>query len=650
MELRAVVVLLMALACCCSCSVPGRTGSAADSANMVQPPGKSEVAPPFVTTQPQATSPVSADRILGVQAQDQLDQVVITFSGNAAVRDYSFQRLGDSQFAMEFSGISRDAAARAPVSNSSKTLKYIYVDEARPGTVRFVGGLGAPLKDHLLTSLDNSVMLTLQTAAQGKKQKNATSAKSAPSGGNAATAAPKQPAFTGPVTAAPGAVAPAAPAGREGTVLGTADLYTGKPISLDLQDAELKNVLRLLADVSGINMVVEPDVTGRVTLKVDRVPWDQVLDLVLKMNDLGRQQVGDVVRIARRDRINQEVKIQEDRIKAEQQLSEAALHTGEITTVFFTLNYAQPAAFQGILSKMMSERGKVSYDDRTNSVIYSDYPYFIDNARQLLARLDRPKAQVLIEARIVRVSATRTWALGVEWNWGTLNPNPNTFLNNFSVNAPVSSVATMGFMLGKVAGNSIDLTLSALETTGDGKVISAPRVVTVDGTEAVISQGTDVPYLQLSQNGTAATAFRKAVLELKVRPHITPDGKVRMELHAKKEEPDFSRTVGIEAQPPINTREIVTELIVDDGNTIVIGGVIEESDSISRNSTPGISNIPIIGNLFRSNANSKEKTELLIFITPRVVGVTIPDGIGNSAGLAPGGYRVGNLGWYSRLL
>jgi type IV pilus assembly protein PilQ len=580
----------------------------------------------------------TADKISSVQAQDQGDQVVVRLTGNGSFGNSSFKKLGERQFALELEGVQNDAT-QAPVSNLSKKLKYLYVDCVSPSSVRLVGATTFPLKEHTLASPQDGLILNLYPL-DPQASPLPVASRVPLSRPITQTTARETPRPSLPVSVTPAAFTKNQPSDKVESALARSNEYNGKPISLDLQDTDVKNVLRLLADVSGMNLVVEPDVAGKVTLKVEKVPWDQVLDMVLLMNSLDKQQSGNVVRIANRSKLDAERREHGEKIKVEQQLAETTLYSGEMSTVYFTLNYASPASFQTILSKMMSERGKVSIDDRTNSVIYSDYPYFLNNAKQLLARLDKPKSQVLIEARIVRVNTSYDWQVGFEWSWGT---DKNTFLNDFQVNVPVSANALMGFSLGRVAGNSIDVELTALETTGEGKVISAPRVLTLDGIEAVISQGVEVPYLQLSDSGTASTAFRKAVLELKVKPHITPDGKVRMEVHAKKEDPDFSQSIGSTGQPPIDTREIITELIIDNGNTVVIGGVIEDTESLSQDRTPGLSSIPIVGNLFTANKSTSEKNELLIFITPRVVGVGSPEGVPNSDTPIPGSFRQTGL-------
>lgn len=631
---RVALVLLIALVSCSGCvaTTGGRTGG-----DVAAPPMAAQASgvtgsteSPFtsaagVTPSSSPAAAPAAVTISGIEAQDEGDHVVIQVTGDSPFQNQTFQRLGSQQFSMEITGV-RKEGFQAPISNRSSRLKYLYIEDAKEaGTVRLVGGLSVPIKEHAVLSPHNCLVLNLYTMAGASDDSSRTAPK-------AAMAPMPKPKPLKSASARSRAAGPAAtPSGGDAMVDETnpeamkTKQYTGKPISLDLQDADIRNVLRLLADVSGMNLVVEPDVTGKVTLKVEKVPWDQVLDMVLLMNSLDKQQSGTVVRIAHRTKLEAEYREHNEKLKVQRDLAETTLYTGEISTVQFTLNYADITSFQEIIKKMMSDKGKVSTDARTNSVIYSDYPYFINNARHMLARLDRPKPQVLIEARIVRVNTSHDWQVGFDWEWLSGDSRGSSFIEGFDVSVPVSATATMGFTLGKVAGRYLDVELSALETTGEGKVISAPRVLTLDGVEAVISQGSEVPYLTLSDSGTTSTAFRKAVLELKVKPHITPDGKVRMEIHAKKEEPDYSTLVGSESQPAINTREIATELIIDNGNTVVIGGVIEDSDSISRDQTPGLSKIPLVGNLFTANKSTGEKTELLIFITPRVVAVDSPD-------------------------
>lgn len=402
--------------------------------------------------------------------------------------------------------------------------------------------------------------------------------------------------------------------------------YTGKPISLDLLDADLRNVLRLLSDVTGMNIVIEPDVSGKVTLKVEHVPWDQVLDMVLAMNDLGKEQVGNVIRIARQSKLKAEWTQQTEEIKAKQELLEAAKDTGEITTVYFTVNYAQPAEIAAKIGEVKSDKGKVSIDERTSLIIYSDYPSRLQAARSLLSRLDKATSQVLIEARIVRLSTTATNSLGIRWSFNYESQKGNDQYNSsFQVNHPVPGGDLFRFNYGNLVAplRKLDMELSALELASQGKVLSAPKILTVNNVKAVITQGTQIPYISAnqaspvgSQGQTATTEFRSAVLELQVTPHITPDRKVRLEINAKQEKPSGQV---VQSQPVLDTRSIATELLVDDGNTVVIGGVIEDDESLSMTGTPGLSRIPLLGWLFKKNEVSRNKSEMLIFISPRII-------------------------------
>jgi type IV pilus assembly protein PilQ len=407
-------------------------------------------------------------------------------------------------------------------------------------------------------------------------------------------------------------------------------VYTGKPISLDLQEADVKNVLRLLADVSGANIVIEPDVGGKVTLKVSRVPWDQVLDMILAMNNLGQEQTGGVIRIARQDKLKKELGEREAEFKARQQVMETAKEMGDIATNYLQVNYAQAAKIATKIEKMKSAKGKVTVDDRTNLILYSDYPAYIQSARELLAKLDLPTPQVLIEGRIVQLNSSASRELGITWNFDSTSVNNSgvhQYLGNLAINHAVAATSTMGFGFGQILGQTlynVDIQIQAAESAGKGKIVSAPRVLTLDNVEATIVQGTQIPYRKLSEFGVTTTEFKDATLELKVTPHITPDQKVRLEIKAKKEQPDFTQLVGADAAPAIQTRRVTTELLVADGDTIVIGGVIEDSESLNESRTPGLSQVPILGALFKNQRYQKAKNELLIFMSPRIANTGVP--------------------------
>jgi type IV pilus assembly protein PilQ len=390
-------------------------------------------------------------------------------------------------------------------------------------------------------------------------------------------------------------------------------------------DADLRNVLRLLSDITASNIVIEPDVSGRVTLKVEQVPWDQVLDMVLAMNGLGKEQVGNVIRIARQDKLKQEWGHQAEQIRAKQELQEVVKDMGELSTVYLTVNYAQPAEIATKITENKSEKGKVSIDERTSLIIYSDYPARVENARQLLARLDKATPQVLIEARIVTLNSDMSRALGARLGLRSTTPPNRPEIQDFQLNALSAVVADVA--IAQVVGKSLlslDLEISALETLNELRIMAAPRVLTMNNVKATISQGTQIPYLSptTQASNVLTTEFKDAVLELSVIPHITPDRKVRLEIEAKQDEP--STTVIVGQVPGIDTRKISTELLVDDGNIVVIGGVIRNSDNNILTKTPGLADVPLFGWMFRTKEVRVTKQELLIFISPKIVEASGP--------------------------
>jgi type IV pilus assembly protein PilQ len=344
--------------------------------------------------------------------------------------------------------------------------------------------------------------------------------------------------------------------------------------------------------------------------------------MVLSMNGLGKEQVGNVIRIARQEKLKQEWGRQAEEIRAKQELLEVAKDTGDLSTVYLTVNYAQPAEIAAKITENKSERGKVSIDERTSLIIYSDYPARIEMARQLLARLDRATPQVLIEARIVTLNSDTSRNLGARLGLRSTTPPPigRPEIQDFQLNALSAVVADVA--IAQVVGKSLlslDLELSALETASELRIMAAPRVLTMDNVKATISQGTQIPYLAPTTQASTVltTEFKDAVLELSVIPHITPDRKVRLEIEAKQDEPSTTLIVGL--VPGIDTRKISTELLVDDGNIVVIGGVIRNADTTNSIKTPGLSDVPLLGWMFRSKEVRSLKQELLIFISPRII-------------------------------
>ncbi|HOV87220.1 MAG TPA: type IV pilus secretin PilQ, partial [Syntrophobacteraceae bacterium] len=622
----------LVLLCCAGCTAPGITGKGAAADVQAADPGEKAGTSAAVVT---GVGQKRTDSLLGIQVQDLADETIIRLAGNGAFHDYQFRRLGDDRFALELGDVTRKETLPT-LPTSSKRARLVYADTQATQGVQIIGTLKGPLDRYVLNDVGNDLLLTLYLAETPVAPATVSAARTAsadpaakksavkPGGKAAAQAAAGKTAKPQTQTAKVQARTPEVP-GTPETGDPLRKRYTGKPISLDLLDADLRNVLRLIADITGSNIVIEPDVTGKVTLKVEQVPWDQVLDMVLSMNDLGKEQLGNVIRVARQAKLKDEWKEQTQSLKAKQELIEATKDLGEISTAYLTVNYASPADIAAKISEIKSEKGKISVDERTSLILYSDFPARINAARELLGRLDKATPQVLIEARIVTMNSDLSRELGIDWKLQTSHITRSStvppFTQNFAVNSPPSSL--FGFTWAQVIGETlvnVDLKLSALETATQLKVMAAPRVLTINNVKAVITQGTQIPYLQLSESGAvAATQFKDAVLELQVTPHITPDQKVRLEIQAKQDEPT---SVTGATQPGIETRKIATELLVDDGNIVVIGGVIRNRDAYTRSATPGVHRIPIIGRLFKSESEETRRTEMLIFISPKIVEAT----------------------------
>ncbi len=408
--------------------------------------------------------------------------------------------------------------------------------------------------------------------------------------------------------------------------------YTGEKISLDFQDADLVHIFRLIADVSGYNLVLSPSVKGRFSMKLLNVPWDQALDIILRNYALSKAVEGNIIRIAPTSVIAQE---EDDIAKAK----EAALKSGDLETRIYKINYADAKKIQDAIKDIMSQRGKISIDERTSTIILKDVANTHKEFARIIKALDMPTPQVNIEAKIVEVSTNFTKELGVQWGmlW---KPTPQSQISGtglaggtgfFStspllVNLPAAAGSGTGGAIGfgfVSAKNlrALDLQLSAMENSGKGKIISNPRITTIDNTPATIKQGTEVPYLGSSTGGGTVqdTKFKEAVLELTVTPHITPEGTIVMDILAKNDTVDFSAATQGSAGPPINKKEAQTKVLIKDGDTMVLGGIFKTNTTKSLAGVPGLSKVPVLGWLFKKEQSKDDTTELLIFITPRIV-------------------------------
>jgi len=417
--------------------------------------------------------------------------------------------------------------------------------------------------------------------------------------------------------------------------------YNGKRIDLDMMDANVSDVLRLLAEISNLNIVASDEVKGTISLRLKNVPWDQAFDIILKSKGLDSIREGNVIRVAPIAKVRAEKEAALTSRKAEEKLEDMEIE-------FVPINYATAEELVPQVKGVLSDRGDISTDKRTNTLIIKDIRSGIEKARNVVKKLDTAIPQVLIEARIVEASSSFARDLGIQWGvdyqtsggtrtttmGSTATPGQTftapstlpTFTNatgaqNFAVNLPASGTAgtlgALGFMVGKAGVNPLvlDLRLSAGESQGQLKTISRPRVTTVDNKEATIEQGESIPYETTSAAGTS-TVFVDAKLSLKVVPHITPDGSVLMKIEASR---NSLGTFTSSAGPSISKKESKTEVLVKDGETTVLGGIVVTDKNNQEKGIPFFKDIPLIGWFFKSKSVTDTQTELLIFITPKII-------------------------------
>ncbi|MGE8524107.1 MAG: type IV pilus secretin PilQ [Acinetobacter pseudolwoffii] len=412
--------------------------------------------------------------------------------------------------------------------------------------------------------------------------------------------------------------------------------YTGKKISLDFQDIEVRRVLQLLADFTDINMVAADSVQGNITLRLKEVPWDQALDIVLKTKNLDKRRNGNVMWIAP---IAELIKAEEEEAKALKQ----SIKLAPLQTEYLQLSYAKATDIEKLITQnkgasgsssdgdkesLLSVRGSVSIDARTNTLIVSDTQQFIDKIKNMVDLLDVQVKQVMVEARIVTAETNFSRDLGIDWGIQRNNPTlvngangSNVWGGDYSpsldlnVDLGTASAGTFSFGLLKISDYMLDLQLTALQTDGLGEILSAPKIMTGDKQKAHILRGTEIPYQTYSAEGGTTTSFKEANLRLEVTPSITPDGKVQMELKIEK---DSIGTITPEG-PSINTNELQTNVLVRDGETVVLGGIFDDLKAKNSSKVPFLGDLPVVGNLFKNNSSTSSQAELLIFVTPRIV-------------------------------
>ena len=412
--------------------------------------------------------------------------------------------------------------------------------------------------------------------------------------------------------------------------------YTGEKLSLNFQDIEVRSVLQLIADFTNLNLVASDTVQGSITLRLQNVPWDQALELVLKTKGLDKRQVGNVLLVAPAAEIAER---ERQELEAQRQVAELAPLRKDV----IQLNYAKASEIaklyedesaKGTLKDDM--RGSVIFDDRTNSLLVTLTQERIDELRRIVTLLDVPVRQVMIEARIVEANVDYDKSLGVRWGGTqTFANDRGAFYGNddrgdeggksgadSNGNFPFVDLGvlgrTSGFGIGYVTDNLIlDLELTAMEKTGNGEIVSQPKVVTADKETAKILKGSEIPYQEASSSGATSTSFKEAALSLEVTPQITPDNRIIMEVKVNKDAPDFANAMnGI---PPINKNEVNAKVLVADGETIVIGGVFSNTQIKGVEKVPFLGDVPFIGRLFRRDIVQDKKSELLVFLTPRIM-------------------------------
>jgi type IV pilus assembly protein PilQ len=415
--------------------------------------------------------------------------------------------------------------------------------------------------------------------------------------------------------------------------------YTGERLSLNFQDIEVRSVLQLLADFTGTNIVVSDTVTGNLTLRMQNVPWDQALDIVLKTKGLAKRVNGNVMLIAPSEEIAAREKLE---LESQKQIEELA----PLYSDFIQINYAKAAELAELLqsedSSLMSERGKVTTDERTNTLLIQDTAEKLEQIRRMVALLDIPVRQVLIESRIVIANNDFSRDLGVKFGASGNSSNGDRFIvgggtqpgdidygfnpgfevpagsgnEGLLVNLPVSDPSgSLGLALGKIGSSLIQLELSAMQLEDRGEVISSPRVITSNQQEAAIQQGVEIPYQEATSSGATSISFKEAVLELRVTPQITPDDNIIMDLKVSKD------NVGeiFFGVPSVDTRNVRTRVLVENGETLVLGGIYEQERGKQTERIPFFGSLPGVGWMFKTESKTDQKQELLIFVTPKII-------------------------------
>jgi type IV pilus assembly protein PilQ len=412
-------------------------------------------------------------------------------------------------------------------------------------------------------------------------------------------------------------------------------IYSGRKLSLDFKDADIKNILRLIAEVSNLNIIAGDEVTGKITMRLVDVPWDQALEIILQSKNLGMTQIGNVVRIAPQEALKKEVQAELEAKRAKERLEDLMME-------LIPVNYATAKEIMAQVKSVLSERGDVKVDERTNTLIVKDIPKSIPTIKNLVKTLDTKTPLVMIEARIIEANTGFQRELGARWGFvasggdsrnvkvggGNTTTTQGTTTSDV-VNLPAVARSGLGALGGGTSGvleflftsvyglESLDVAVSAHENKGDLRIISSPKIATLDNKEASVEQGLRIPYLKLTTEGTVTTDFIDANLKLTVTPHVTNDGNIKMNIKVKKDAPDTSITV--EGVPSIDKKEAISEVLIKDGGVVAIAGIYSIEKSDSSEGVPLFNKIPLLGWLFKRENKEDKRKDLLIFISPRII-------------------------------
>jgi type IV pilus assembly protein PilQ len=397
--------------------------------------------------------------------------------------------------------------------------------------------------------------------------------------------------------------------------------FTGEPISLDLKDADIKDVFRTISQFTGLNIVIDPEVKGTVTVQLENVPWDQALDLILKQNNLGYVLDNNIMRIATTEKLRIE---EADRAR----LAEARQAAEPTRTVIKKLSYARASEITAVLKSIMSRRGDIVIDSRTNTLIIREIPTFLPAVLQLIDNLDTATPQVMIEARIVETTKTLGRSLGINWGFNGVADVAHGNTTNLVFPNNLNGGFRVGLEQGPVIGHirlgnildtfNLDISLTAAENQGLLKIISSPKLAALTNTQATIQSGVQIP-VQTTVNNTTTVIYVDATLRLEVTPQITAEGTILLQVVVQKREPAVALNLALGNNVPLTIREYRGQILVRDGGTTVIGGIFQINDQDQNNMIPGLWKIPILGNLFRNKTRTEKHDELLIFITPRIL-------------------------------